>query len=312
MSTAKIHSSHSRLVLSWFILWSIVFYLTGCSSTATITGKSPKQSGTSKNQPSHTSKRGGGYYLDDGPAANPPIHLDTVANAVPKAEPLRSANMKRYVALGKTYTPMTELVPYRARGTASWYGKRFHGKNTASGEIYNMYAMTAAHPTLPIPSYVRVTHLQNGKSVIVRINDRGPFLNNRLIDLSYVAAHKLNMLANGSAPVEVEIILPHQSSVGRVNVQPAPPTSTVMHSSDNEATYLQIAAFGAAENAQNYLDQFQSQLQAELQTIAYLSRIHKTDGLYKVLIGPFTSEKSARQIASTLFDSTGTQPILLK
>ncbi|HNO75420.1 MAG TPA: septal ring lytic transglycosylase RlpA family protein [Nitrosomonas mobilis] len=312
MATAKIYSNNPRLVSSWFILWLIAFYLTGCSNTGTIVGKSSKQPGASTSQPSHTNKRGGGYYLDDGPETNPPIHLDAVVNAIPKAEPLRSANMKRYSALGKTYVPMTKLVPYRTRGTASWYGKRFHGKNTASGEIYNMYAMTAAHPTLPIPSYVRVTHLQNGKSIIVRVNDRGPFIDNRLIDLSYVAAHKLDMLADGSAPVEVEIILPHQSSANRATPPQTLPASTVMHSDDNEATYLQVAAFSASENAQNYFDRFQSQLQTEFQDIAHLSRIRETNGLYRVLIGPFTDEKSARQIASVLLDSIGTQPILLK
>ena len=311
MYTAKIYSNNSRLASSWLILWSIVFYLTGCSSTATITGKSSKQPSASKNQPSHSGKRGG-YYLDDGPEANPPIHLDAVVNAIPKAEPLRNANMKRYTVLGKNYTPMTELLPYRARGTASWYGKRFHGKNTASGEIYNMYAMTAAHPTLPIPSYVRVTHLQNGKSIIVRVNDRGPFLNNRLIDLSYVAAHQLDMLANGSAPVEVEIIFPHQSAADHITLQQASPASTATHSNTSQTTYLQVAAFSAPENAQNYLDRFQSQLQAELQAIAHLSRIREASGLYKVLIGPFTNERSARKIASVLFDSTGTQSLILK
>jgi len=311
MPGTKFYSSTSRLIPFWLILWLIVFYLAGCSSIATITGKSPKHSSASKSQSSHAGKRGG-YYLDDGPEANPPVHLDAVANAVPRAEPLRSANMKRYTVLGKTYTPMTALMPYRTRGIASWYGRRFHGKNTASGEIYNMYAMTAAHPTLPIPSYVRVTHLQNGKSIIVRVNDRGPFLNDRLIDLSYVAAHKLGMLVNGSAPVEIEIILPHQPPAGRVALQQTPPASTATHSSDSETTYLQVAAFSAPENARNYLDQFQSQLQAEIQSIAHLSRIRETNGLYKVLIGPFANEKSARQIASVLFDSIGTHPILLK
>ncbi len=305
------NSHTTQLVTSWLILCLIVFYLAGCSSTATNTGKFSKQANTQKNQSSHLSKRGK-YYLDDGPEANPPVNLDKVGNAVPRTEPLRNANMKRYVALGKTYTPMTQLLPYKVRGTASWYGKRFHGKSTASGETYNMYAMTAAHPTLPIPSYVRVTHLQNGKSIIVRVNDRGPFLSNRLIDLSYVAAHKLNMLANGSAPVEVEIILPNQSSTGRANTQTASPKLASTHSDYGKHVYLQVAAFSTPENAQNYLDRFQSQLQTELQTFTHLSRVHETNGLYKVLVGPFTNEPSARQVASVLFDSTGTQPLILK
>jgi rare lipoprotein A len=116
--------------------------------------------------------------------------------------------MRPYVVMGQTYAPMTELQPYKARGTASWYGRRYHGKQTSSGEIYDMYSMTAAHPVLPIPSYVRVTNVTNGKSVIVRVNDRGPFIDSRLIDLSYTAAYKLGVLAGGSGIVEVESIIP--------------------------------------------------------------------------------------------------------
>jgi len=120
--------------------------------------------------------------------------------------------MRPYVVLGQTFTPMTELTPYKARGVATWYGRRYHGKPTSSGEIYDMYAISAAHPTLPIPSYARVTNVANGRSVIVRINDRGPFLDNRLIDLSYTAAHRLGVLAGGSAVVEVESIIPDAGS----------------------------------------------------------------------------------------------------
>ena len=116
--------------------------------------------------------------------------------------------MRPYVALGKWYTPKTSLESYRERGIASWYGRRYHGQKTASGELYDMYGMTAAHPTLPIPSYVRVTNISNRKSVVVRVNDRGPFLSDRLIDLSYTAAYKLDVLGGGSAWVEVETILP--------------------------------------------------------------------------------------------------------
>ena len=153
-------------------------------------------------------KRPGGYYRDDGPGANPPANLDSIPDAVPRVEPLNRATMRPYVVTGKHYTPMTALGPYKARGVATWYGRRYHGKQTASGERYDMYAMTAAHTTLPIPSYARVTNLANGRSVVVRINDRGPFVEGRLIDLSYTAAHKLRVLAGGNARVEVEAIVP--------------------------------------------------------------------------------------------------------
>jgi rare lipoprotein A len=152
--------------------------------------------------------RGGGYYLDDGPGDNPPPNLDQIPDAVPKRESLARGAMRPYNVMGQDYTPMTALQPYKASGVASWYGRRYHGRQTSSGEIYDMYAMTAAHTILPIPSYVRVTNLQNNKSIIVRINDRGPFHSDRLIDLSYTAAYKLGVLGGGRALVEVETIIP--------------------------------------------------------------------------------------------------------
>jgi rare lipoprotein A len=150
----------------------------------------------------------GGYYKDDGPHERPPDNLDRVADAVPRSEPLHKFANRPYQALGKQYVPMTSLQPFRQRGLASWYGKRYHGQKTSSGEVYDMYQMTAAHPTLPIPSYARVTSTKNGRSVVVRINDRGPFRSGRVIDLSYVAAHKLGYIQAGEAMVEVESIVP--------------------------------------------------------------------------------------------------------
>lgn len=148
----------------------------------------------------------GDYYLDDGPGVNAPDNIDAIPDAVPQPETYSTRANKPYVALKQQYTPMTRYEPYEKQGTASWYGKRYHGKKTSIGEIYDMYGMTAAHPTLPIPSYARVTNTANGKSVVVRINDRGPFIDNRLIDLSYAAAHKLRMVENGSATVTVKAI----------------------------------------------------------------------------------------------------------
>jgi len=152
----------------------------------------------------------GGYYKDDGPEANPPSNLDKVPDAIPKIEPLASGANKPYNVFGRAYTPDTSGGPYKIQGRASWYGKKFHGNSTSNGERYDMYAMTAAHTTLPIPSYVRVTRVSNGKSVVLRINDRGPFHSDRVIDLSYVAAYKLGMLGPGSSEVIVERIMPDQ------------------------------------------------------------------------------------------------------
>lgn len=152
----------------------------------------------------------GGYYKDDGPEANPPSNLDKVPDAIPKIEPLASGANKPYNVFGRSYTPDVSGGTYKVQGRASWYGKKFHGNPTSNGERYDMYAMTAAHTTLPIPSYVRVTRVANGKSVVLRVNDRGPFHSERIIDLSYVAAYKLGMLGPGSTEVVVERIMPDQ------------------------------------------------------------------------------------------------------
>lgn len=172
------------------ITTALAFALTGCASQPA--------------PPSKSSSAKGGYYLDDGPPTQPPSNLDAVPDAVPRDEPLHRFANRTYTVMGNTYTPQTQRRAYVEEGLASWYGRRFHGKKTASGELYDMYAMTAAHPTLPIPSYARVTALDNGRSVVVRINDRGPFHSKRIIDLSYTAAHKLGYIGKGSTRVRVE------------------------------------------------------------------------------------------------------------
>ena len=136
-------------------------------------------------------RRGGGYYLDDGPGDAAPPDLDRIPDAQARVEALSRFANNPYAVFGKDYVPERSVRQFRQRGLASWYGRKFHGQRTSSGEPYDMYAMTAAHPTLPIPSYARVTSVANGRSVIVRINDRGPFWAGRIIDLSYTAAHKL-------------------------------------------------------------------------------------------------------------------------
>ncbi|HAT32063.1 MAG TPA: septal ring lytic transglycosylase RlpA family protein [Janthinobacterium sp.] len=150
----------------------------------------------------------GGYYKDDGPGENPPPGLLDVPDAEVKFDPPLPRANKSYVVFGKTYTPITGDQPFTQRGVGSWYGKKFHGQRTSSGEIYDMYKMTAAHPTLPIPSYARVTDIASGKQVIVRINDRGPFHANRVIDVSYTAALKLGLLSKGSHELQIDRLLP--------------------------------------------------------------------------------------------------------
>jgi len=142
-----------------------------------------------------------GYYEHDGPLGH--INGRNIQDAVPKAEPLSRTGNAPYRVMGKTYYPLKSACGYHARGVASWYGRQFYKGRTSDGERYNMFAMTAAHKTLPLPSYVRVTNLRNNRTVTVRVNDRGPFLDHRIIDLSYAAAAKLGMLGTGTAPVEV-------------------------------------------------------------------------------------------------------------
>lgn len=211
-----------------FVAVAVLAALAGCSSapkksegpvaTRPASGEAPKSV-----QAPRTGPRGGGYYLDDGPGDNPPPNLDAVPDAVPRNEPLHRGAMRPYSVMGRNYTPMTTAEAYKARGVASWYGRRYHGKPTSSGEPYDMYGMTAAHPILPIPSYVRVTNVATNRSVVVRVNDRGPFIDNRLIDLSYTAAYKLGLLAGGSGLVEVERLFPDAGSPPVVAQRPAPP-----------------------------------------------------------------------------------------
>ncbi len=148
----------------------------------------------------HSPSRGGGkYFENDGPPTSEEVGED----AIPRVEPFKAGTLKPYQVLGKTYVPITEDLPMTQTGVGSWYGKQFHGKRTATGETYNMFSMSAAHPTMPLPSYAEVTNLDNGKSVIVRVNDRGPFLQSRVIDLSYAAAKRIGYAGKGTGRVRV-------------------------------------------------------------------------------------------------------------
>ena len=199
-----------RFPIPLLALCIVLAILAGCST--------PKKSGTKV-----SSTRGGGYYMDDGPGSNIPPGIENIPDAVPQIEVHAPANFRPYVVFGKKYVPVSDQKPFRQEGTASWYGRKFHGKKTANGETYDMYAMSAAHPTLPIPSYARVTHANTGKSVVVRVNDRGPFHSSRIIDVSYVAASKLGLIGPGSGQVIVEAITNDDIRNRRVaSASPAP------------------------------------------------------------------------------------------
>lgn len=248
-------------------------WLAGCATAPPV--KQPQQDAKPAATP-----RGGGYYLDDGPEANPPQNLHEVPDAVPRNEPLHRFANRPYEVMGVNYTPVREPESFRQEGVASWYGKRFHGKKTASGEIYDMYGMTAAHPTLPIPSYVKVTSLDSGKSVIVRINDRGPFHSNRVIDLSYTAAFKLGLLGRGSGRVRVESIDP--AAFPAQGERPQGNTS-------RPGYYVQLGAFGNPENAEKLL----AQAREALGIPAELTQVALTEGLHRANLGPFENQAEA-------------------
>lgn len=284
-------------------------FLVGCGSIA------PRQDApvvAKPEKPAVVTKKGGGYYLDDGPGDNPPANIDTIPDAEPKVEPLHKFANRPYSVLGQTYTPDTRLKPYKETGVASWYGRRYHGQKTSIGEVYDMYGMTAAHPTLAIPSYVRVTNLKNSKSVVVRVNDRGPFHSDRLIDLSYTAAYKLGVLAGGSTQVEVEAIIgakPAEAPVAApladkgpvVAVQEAP-----LPPAENNGHYVQLGAFGAQENAES----FRGRLKVELAQLADKLQIHPSDGLFRVRAGPFQTLAEASQVAAEIKNSLNIKTVL--
>ncbi|MDH3639336.1 MAG: septal ring lytic transglycosylase RlpA family protein [Gammaproteobacteria bacterium] len=188
-------------------------------------------------------KRGGGYYQDDGPPRRVRVDISKIPNAVPKHEPFSETANNAYVVAGKRYYPIQSARGYRERGVASWYGKKFHGRRTASGESYDMFAMTAAHRTLPLPSYARIENLRNGQSVVVKVNDRGPFLHNRLVDLSYAAAVKLGIIDTGTGLVEVASVFP-DSVVPVRSVATGPPDGLPATS-----LFVQLGAFVDPGNA---------------------------------------------------------------
>lgn len=296
--------------------------LSGCSSAPPRTERSASAPTISK------PARGGGYYLDDGPGDNPPANLDAIPDAVPRIEPLHKFANRPYTVLGQSFTPATQLGSYKAQGIASWYGRRYHGQKTAIGETYDMYAMTAAHPTLPIPSFARVTNTDNGKSVIVRVNDRGPFHSSRLIDLSYTAAWKLGVLNGGTNRVEVESIDPANDQTASIKSQPlqatplAPPTpispvaekiaatpeTTPPVSGSDGHVFLQLGAFSSRDNAENF------SAKMKLTLGAMVEKLHITDGggLFRVRLGPYANRSEAGQVATQISQAANISPVFAR
>ncbi|WP_051279655.1 septal ring lytic transglycosylase RlpA family protein [Chitinilyticum aquatile] len=262
--------------------------------------------------------KGGGFYKDDGPAADWPANLDQIPDAQPRWEPLHKWANNPYTVLGQSFTPLKAPGQLSEEGIGSWYGRKFHGQKTSNGEIYDMFAMTAASPILPIPSYARVTNLSNGRSVIVRINDRGPFKKGRVIDLSFLAACRLGYAGQGSSQVRVESLLPGdapaalQQQAARVTPVPRAPEAapaTVPVSEDGAGVYLQLGAFSSQANADN----FRQHLARELgeQDLARLG-MKQAGNLWRVRLGPFADRQAALAAAERLTGSHNLQAVIAR
>lgn len=290
------------------------------SSTPAKTVAKPSAPPPVKHENWEPAPQGGGYYLDDGPGDLRPANLDDLPSAEPQLEPIAIRNTRPYTVMGQSFTPQTSLEePYSQKGRASWYGKKFHGAKTANGEIYDMHQMTAAHPTLPLPSYAKVTNLANGKSVIVRVNDRGPFLRGRIIDLSYAAAYQLDYIKQGSAEVLVEKMTPdaiaqyHAEKNGTVVAKNGAQVQQVALSNPSTLVpvhqaplYLQIGAFGNKNNAEALVSQVSSNHQA----FGKASKILSESGVHRVLVGPFTTIDQANEAAIELSAFVQVQPVI--
>ena len=227
--------------------------------------------------------------------------------------------------LGRDYVPLQAGLPYRARGIASWYGRKFHGQKTSSGEPYDMYGMTAAHPTLPIPSYVRVANPANGKSVVVRVNDRGPFHAGRLIDLSYTAAWKLGYVGNGSTVVEVESVAPGQQTllaqappaddadpIARFAAAPEAAAPALPELHDSRGHYLQLGAFGNRDNAEALKARLTRELGAVVDKLGDKLVIHAAANVYRLQLGPWADAQQARGIAQRIRETLELVPLVVQ
>lgn len=264
----------------------------------------------------------GRYAQEHDSAPETPKNVAHVPDAVPKHEPKsRYGNMDSYEVFGKRYYTKDHSKGYVAHGKASWYGTKFHGARTSSGETYDMYEMTAAHTTLPLPTYARVTNTDNGKSVIVKINDRGPFHGDRIIDLSYAAAARIGILQQGVGHVKVEAIDPHHHQPAphvlaeNKAVTPAPAAAKPAAVQQKTATptpatnsqwYLQLAAFVDKTYAEEMMDELETLIQEPLAI-----KQNGQDPLYRVQVGPFKDQQSAQDYQTQLAKLMVEKPMIV-
>jgi len=274
----------------------------------------------------------GAYYQDDGPGDNPPAGLLEMPDAEVRNDPLLPYSNRPYAVFGKTYKPTALGAEFKQRGPGTWYGKKFHGQRTSSGEIYDMYKMTAAHPTLPIPSYARVTNVSNGNSVVVRINDRGPFHSTRIIDVSYTAALKLGLLVNGSSQLEVVHIPPAEiermiaargSSPAPAPVQQAqamPKAAPMLVSSSGDEAkavrldggsaesgfYLQLGSYAREDGADGLCKRL------EASDAGLKLDVEQAGKFYRLFAGPYASREDAQAAGKALPSSFRLKPIVIE
>ena len=328
---------------------ALALLLSGCGTPhrrATAPEGNPTPPATATPQAGAANGKPGAFYQDDGPGDNPPPNLDNIPDAIPKTEPLRAAANRPYSVFGREYVPLTAVRPFKQRGVASWYGRKFQGAKTSSGELYDMYAMTAAHPTLPIPSYARVTMVANRRSVIVRINDRGPFLSDRIMDLSFTAAYRLGYVNAGSALVEVESIDPEnfrpsaktanarlipepeparetatppvQASARQAEPsQPIPGKSAVpaetLPATDIPAVPVTADASGVylqlgAFSQRDNAETFRSRIHRQLGWLTNPIEIKSGDGLYRLHLGPYRDRAEAERVAARIRETLELKP----
>jgi rare lipoprotein A len=272
----------------------------------------------------------------DGAPADPPADLASLPDPEPQVEPIRRGGPnKPYVVLGQAYEPVAADVPWKERGVASWYGTKFHGRKTASGELFSMYGLTAAHRTLPIPSYARVRHVGNGKEIIVRVNDRGPFHSSRVLDLSFAAAVKLGISSAGSALVEIErltfddirsgswrkppeMMTPEGDPIADIAAKAVdePVEPEAMQSGDRaraftpaaQGYWVQLAAFSRRDS----VDRMQQRVAVDAVAMAPMMAVFKEGTVYKLQVGPYATRQQADEAARGVRESMQVVPMVIE
>jgi rare lipoprotein A len=291
----------AEAVLPRFLVLAAAVSIAGCGAVFKRSDPAPATQTESRPEPKADAppRRPGAYYKDDGPGDRIPVDLAAVPDATPRAEPPHRFANRPYQVFGRNYAPIPSAQDFRQKGIASWYGRRYHGQNTSSGEPYDMYGMTAAHPLLPIPSYVRVTNVANRRSVVVRVNDRGPFHADRVIDLSYAAAWKLGYIEAGSALVEIEHVPPGTAVAAPAAAAPGAPVVG--------GVFLQLGAFSVRESADN----FRARIYRELGWLSDPIHVHAATGLFRLQLGPFRSADEARPIAERIEAELAFKPLVV-